>query len=549
MIKNMFRQIKRLYSFAGPARMQLITGAAGMAVNRLLLTIMTANLLRDATNALTQNTSIKPFEVIVNALPVALSIMFISAISTYLTGRACSVSTAHMRKKLMEKLIQMPLKDKNEKDSAVMLSYLTNDVPIATKAMASSLEVILTAFIQGIGSFVYVLLVSRLLALYVIILGVLTFIYSVFLANKLYRVSVLVQKQKAVMLSHLKNILDGTVVSKIYNMQALLYKKFDFCADKAMKSGIKWARLSGILGCINNFASNFSWNLLIFLSGLLLFANKLNAATVLWVSQMGTGVISIFHISRILSPILQSLAGAQRVFNVMDTVTTEPTGQKSSAPGYTSNAIEFANVSFEYSRDRQVIKNLSFSIKNGEMVAITGASGIGKTTVFRLIQGLYKPSGGIIDVFGLDIAKWNLEKLRNIISLVTQDNTLLTGSIMENISLGNKDFTYDDIVNAAKLSGAHEFIMCMPEKYDTIVSERGNSLSGGEKQRISIARALLRNSPILLLDEPTSALDSDTESVITRTLFKLKGHKTIVIVAHKPQTISIADRAIEIKAP
>ena len=206
--------------------------------------------------------------------------------------------------------------------------------------------------------------------------------------------------------------------------------------------------------------------------------------------------------------------------------------------------IEFDNIKFSYKEGENVLNDVSFKIKSGENIAIVGSSGGGKTTIFRLLCGLYHASAGTYKLYGMDINEWDIESARNNTALVSQDTFLFPGTIEENIKYGNVNATHDEVVNACKDARIHNFIEGLTDGYDTVISEGGSQLSGGQRQRIAIARAILKNAPIMLMDEATSALDNESERAVNETLQNLKGRMTIIMIAHRTSTIQMADRVI-----
>ncbi|MBQ8731143.1 MAG: ABC transporter ATP-binding protein, partial [Lachnospiraceae bacterium] len=207
----------------------------------------------------------------------------------------------------------------------------------------------------------------------------------------------------------------------------------------------------------------------------------------------------------------------------------------------TENAIEFSNVTFSYNQEENVLDGIDFVAKTATQTAIIGSSGGGKSTIFKLICGFYRANGGSYKLFGEDFEKWNLKSARECFSLVSQNVFLLPESIADNIAYGKKNATMDEIIKACKNANIHDFIMSLPQGYDTVVGERGVRLSGGERQRISIARAFLKNAPILLLDEPTSAIDVETEKLIQEAIDRISVGKTVIIIAHRLNTVIGAD--------
>jgi ATP-binding cassette subfamily B protein len=255
-------------------------------------------------------------------------------------------------------------------------------------------------------------------------------------------------------------------------------------------------------------------------------------------------VVGVFHLSRILPDVRKSLAGARRIFEMLDRKEDVREGNNDIDPGSGNNAIEFIDVSFGYNEKIPLVENLSFSVKPGELAVIVGESGSGKSTLLRLMQGLIEPSGGAVKIFGTDTRDAGAHSLRRNISLVPQDAVLFPGTIAENIGIGCEEASGRQIIQAAIDANAHGFIMEMENGYDTLVFERGLSISGGERQRIAMARAFLRDTPIILLDEATSALDPQNEELFKQSLLSRKGRQTIVAVTHSRSVACIADKVI-----
>ena len=213
-------------------------------------------------------------------------------------------------------------------------------------------------------------------------------------------------------------------------------------------------------------------------------------------------------------------------------------------PAPLTGAIDFEHVAFSYSPEVPVLKDVEFSIAAGQFVGIVGVTGSGKSTIVSLIPRFYDPTGGRVLIDGTDIRDFTLEGIRRQIGFVLQDTVLFRGTVRENIAYGQSDATDEHIIAAAKLANADEFIVKMPHGYDTPISERGITLSGGQRQRIGIARALLRNAPILILDEPTAALDTESEKVVMEGLERLMKGRTVITITHRLNTIRDADQII-----
>ena len=252
----------------------------------------------------------------------------------------------------------------------------------------------------------------------------------------------------------------------------------------------------------------------------------------------------IKRITRTIGTIQKALAAAQRVFNVIDLeedVKNEPDAK--ALPAVTGN-VDFEHVSFAYNKGEEVLHDLDFQVKPGQVIGIVGPSGAGKSTIASLLPRFYNVTGGVIRIDGQDISKVTLESLREQVGIVPQETMLFNGSVYENILYGRLDATREEVEAAAKAANAHEFIMGLPQGYDTMLGDRGVNISGGQRQRISIARAILKNPRILILDEATSALDTESERLVQEALNRLMVGRTSFVIAHRLSTIKNADRIL-----
>jgi subfamily B ATP-binding cassette protein MsbA len=252
-------------------------------------------------------------------------------------------------------------------------------------------------------------------------------------------------------------------------------------------------------------------------------------------------------LAKLTNTIAQATVALERIQIILETDTIIPQKTTAILPANLKGEIVFDHVKFAYHPETIVLHDLSLVIRPGERIGICGPTGGGKSTIASLIPRFYDILDGRILIDGIDIRDYNLEALRNQIGFVLQDTVLFYGTVRENIAYGRPDATEEDIIRAAKLANAHDFIIKMPNGYDTIVGERGMTLSGGQKQRIGIARAVIRNAPILILDEPTAALDPESEKVVMDALEKLMQGKTVITIAHRLSTIINSDNIIVIK--
>ena len=271
---------------------------------------------------------------------------------------------------------------------------------------------------------------------------------------------------------------------------------------------------------------------------------------------MTVGALTVFlwYMSKFFSPvqdlakmtstIAQTTVALERIQTILDTNSITPEKQNASDPPKVKGEILFENVSFAYNIESPLVKDFNLTIHPGQRIGICGPTGGGKSTIVSLIARFYDPTSGRVLIDGKDISDFTLDGLRKQLGFVLQDTALFYGSVRENIAYGRPDATEEEIIEAAKTANADEFIARMPHGYDTLVGERGVTLSGGQRQRIGIARALVRNSPILILDEPTSSLDSESEKTVLEALEKLMIGRTVIIIAHRLSTIRNADRIV-----
>jgi len=253
------------------------------------------------------------------------------------------------------------------------------------------------------------------------------------------------------------------------------------------------------------------------------------------------------NLGKITTSIAQVSVALERVHAILDADAIIPQKPDGKDPGKVKGEIVFEHVDFTYDKDEPVLQDINFSVQHGQKIGICGPTGSGKSTLLSLIPRFYDPSNGKVLIDGVDITDYDLKKLRDQIGFVLQDTVLFAGTIAENIAYGRVDATPEEIMAAAKLANAHEFIARMPHGYDSPVGDRGFTLSGGQRQRIGIARALVRDSPILILDEPTAALDTESEKLVVEALERLMTGRTVITITHRLSTIRNADKILVIK--
>jgi subfamily B ATP-binding cassette protein MsbA len=302
------------------------------------------------------------------------------------------------------------------------------------------------------------------------------------------------------------------------------------------------------------------------LSPIVAITVSLCTAVVLWrgsalilAGVMTVGALTVFlsYLSKFFKPvqdlatmtnaIAQAAVAVERIRGILDADTIIPERPNAREPQALAGEIEFDHVAFSYDADAPVLTDVSFRIGAGQMVGVVGPTGCGKSTIVSLIPRFYDATAGAVKIDGVDIRDYKFHELRNQIGYVLQEPGLFEGSVRENIAYGKKGVTEEQVLEAAKLANADEFIARMPHGYDTMIGERGETLSGGQRQRIGIARAIIRDNPILILDEPTAALDTESEKLVIEALERLMKGRTVITIAHRLSTIRDADKIIVLK--
>ena len=447
-----------------------------------------------------------------------------------------------LREDVYKKIIGMPISYFTNKKKGDVISRITADVLEIQHSFLSILELIvrepLTIFFTISAMF---LISFKLTAFVLIFIPISGFIISL-IGRSLKATSTLVQNEQAEFLSITEETLNGLKIIKGFVSELFFIEKF-------RKSNNRFYNLSNKLINRQNLASPMSEFLGISVIGVLLWYGgklvlidqELNPAAFITYMGLAYGVLTPAKaISKASYSIKKGNAAAERVLEILDSensIKQEANAEKKL--DFKSN-IKFENVSFKYENEK-IIDNINFEIKKGQTIALVGQSGSGKSTIANLIPRFYDVSEGKISIDGINIKKINKNNLRGLIGLVSQDSILFNDTIINNIKLSKSETELDDIINSATIANADDFIKKFEKKYETNVGDGGGKLSGGQKQRISIARAVFRNPPIMILDEATSSLDSESEKLVQQALEKLMKNRTSLVIAHRLSTIQKAD--------
>ena len=351
-------------------------------------------------------------------------------------------------------------------------------------------------------------------------------------------------KQFGLLTTFLHETITGNRIVKAFNMEEYEKRRFAEENDRLFKTFLKRARIRALNHPLMEFLGGIAAAVIVWIGGYIIIRGELTPGTFLsFLAAFFMLYAPVRDLSKVNLEIQEGVAGASRVFELLDIVPDimDEEGAISLSP--VSQGIEFQKITFKY-EEEVVLKEISLQVKAGEMIALVGMSGAGKTSLVNLLPRFYDVEEGRILIDGHDIRKVTLKSLRDQIGLVTQQTILFNDTIRNNIAYGNLKCSDQEVIEAAKAGNAHDFIQRLPQGYETIIGEQGVKLSGGERQRISIARALLKNAPILILDEATSSLDSDSETEVQRALDELMKRRTVLVIAHRLSTIRNAHRII-----
>lgn len=455
---------------------------------------------------------------------------------------------ADMRSQLFRHLQKLPFSYFDENKTGVIMSRMTNDLFQISELAHHGPEDVFLSLITIIGAFIVLLTINVYLALIVFACVPVIVVCAVALRKRMKKVSAEVRVAQGEINADIESAVSGIRVSRAYAAEAHECEKFEKGNASFVRAKNGQYKVMGQFFSSMNFFMDFLYFAVLLAGGLFFYYNKIDAgeftAFVLYITTL---ISPIRTLVSIYEQIQDGMTGFKRFCDIMD---AEPEKESENAlnPGILRGEIEFDNVTFGYGsgEERSVISGFSMKIPAGKTIALVGPSGGGKTTICHLIPRFYEVDSGRITVDGYPITDLKREVLRKNIGIVQQDVFLFNGTIRENIAYGDFSATDEMIEEAAKKANIHDYILSLPQGYDTNVGERGVKLSGGQKQRVSIARAFLKNPPVLILDEATSALDNATEMLIQDALSHLSEGRTTLVVAHRLSTVKNADEIIVI---
>lgn len=479
--------------------------------------------------------------------------VFLSNLFTYLSGvvlaKVRAVVIKRMRMDIFEHVSGLHIGYFSNERKGDLMSKMTNDVQEVENTIVQSLRVVFREPATIILYFSVLFFMSVKLTLFTILIIPISGAIIGGITRRLKKKAVQSQQSLGRIVNILDETLGGMRVIKAFNAEGFMKKKFDGETDFYADVNVNMARKNELASPISQFLGVFVVaGILVYGGSMVLSGNSdLGASDFITYIIIFTQVLNpAKEISRAVSSIQRGIASAERVFTVVDTPSQVTSPSSPAVLSKFEHAVEVKNVSFAY-EDQLVLKNINFTLERGKTIALVGPSGGGKSTLADLVPRFYDPSAGEILLDGKSLKDFDLKDLRSLMGIVTQESILFNDTVFNNIAFGVEGATEAQVLEAAKIANAHEFIAKMEDGYQTSIGERGSKLSGGQRQRLSIARAVLKNPPILILDEATSALDSESEHLVQEALTKLMSNRTTLVIAHRLSTIQYADEILVIE--
>jgi len=463
-------------------------------------------------------------------------------ISTYVTLYLEQSVLFRIRNDLYGKTQVLPLSFFDRQKTGHLISRITNDVTNLRGAIVGSLASIIRNGLMTVIAVAIIFLTSWKLSILTIVLVPLNIFLIAVISRKLRKGSLRAQERMADITSVLQETISGIRVVKAFSMEEFEKQKFHLFNLKYIKEYLKMRRFAELASPTSETLGTLASVVILWYGGRLVLAENLDPANLMmFIGAMLWVVTPIKNLSKLNSVVQEGLASGQRIFSIMDLTSEESDAADVEIDGL-HDEITYDNVSFSYEDGIEVLRNVNLKVKRGDVIAIVGPSGAGKSTLADLLPRFYKPTDGRILIDRQDISAVKLSSLRSFMGIVTQETILFNDTVFNNIAYGMDACSEEDVVRAAKAANAHSFISAMPNKYQTVIGDRGVQLSGGQRQRLAIARALLKNPQILILDEATSSLDIESEALVQEAIDHLMKGRTNLVIAHRLSTIRNADK-------
>lgn len=551
--------MKKLISYLSPYKLAILLVIV-FAIGSSVFNIVGPKILGNATTKIFEGLVSKvsnsgggiDFDAIFRTLTILASLYIISSIfsfiQTFITSDISQKVSYNLRKSISEKINKLPLNYYDRKTNGEVLSRVTNDIDAISQNLNQILSQMITSATTLIGVLIMMLSISvtmTLVSLIVIPLSLVMIMLVVKKSQKHFRAQ---QEYLGHTNGYIEEMYSGHNIMKAFNGEEKAIEEFDKLSDTLYNSAWKSQFLSGMMMPIMTFIGNLGYVIVAIMGGFLAIRNKIQVGDILaFIQYVRSFMQPIAQTAQIANVMQQTAAAAERVFEFLEEEEVVEDVKDPISTEDIEGAVEFEHVRFGYNEDKIIINDFSINIKPGQKVAIVGPTGAGKTTIVKLLMRFYELNGGKILIDGHDYRDFTRNDLRKIFGMVLQDTWLFNGSIMENIRYGRLDASDEEVIEAAKLAHAHHFIKTLADGYNMEINEEADNISQGQKQLLTIARAILSDPKILILDEATSSVDTRTEVLIQQAMENLMEGRTSFIIAHRLSTIKNADIILVMK--
>ena len=469
-------------------------------------------------------------------------------IDNYFTESVAQYVANDLRQRLYHHLQRLSLRYYDSHQIGNMVSTITSDVSTIQSFASTALLSILVDGLTIVGMLAVMLYLNFDFALIVVVVTPVLLFFIAHFKQAVKKATHEVRKRQSEIVGVVEQGLQSVRSVKAFGRQDTEEARLREVSQATVQASLKARRVKSLLSPIVSVTVACCVAFVLWRSTTLILRDAMTiGALTVFLSYLNKFFKPVQDLAKMTNAIAQAAVGLERVQTILDADTIIAEKPDARDPGKVNGEIVFEHVAFAYDPAAPVLRDINLTIKPGMRVGVCGPTGGGKSTILSLIPRFYDPTAGRVLVDGVDVTDFKLQGLRTQIGFVLQDTVLFVGTIRENIAYGRTDATLDEIIEAAKMANAHEFISQMPHGYDSLVGERGLTLSGGQRQRIGIARAVIRNSPILILDEPTAALDTESEQLVMEALERLMEGRTVITIAHRLSTIRDAHKIIVLK--
>lgn len=545
---------KRLVAYMAPYRMKLIF-IFFVAILSTVFSIFSPKIMGKATTRLFEGVMAKmakapgaaiDFHYIGQIVLLLIVLYIISNFFTYITqyvmADVAQKTVYDLRQRVKEKLTRLPLSYYDARKHGEILSRVTNDIDTISNTLQQSLTQLITSVVMIVGVLIMMLTISPVMTLIALFTLPLSAVVTQMIAKRSQSHFIAQSRALGELNGHIEEMYTGHKIVKAFGREESSVEKFDEINSRLYSAGAKANFISGIIMPVLSFVNNIGYVLICVVGGLFVAKERMALGDVqAFISYMRQFTQPIVQTANIANILQSTIACAERVFEVLDEEEEVPEKADAAALAAPQGTVRFEHVGFGYKTDEPLISDMNIDVQPGQTVAIVGPTGAGKTTLVNLLMRFYEVGEGRITIDGTDIKEMKRDQLRSLFGMVLQDTWLFNGTIRDNIAYGRKGATEQEILSAARAAHADRFIRTLPEGYNTILNEEASNISQGQRQLLTIARAILADPAILILDEATSSVDTRTEVYIQKAMHQLMQGRTSFVIAHRLSTIRDAD--------